>query len=371
MLAEMTIKANTLGRPVGALSLLVARTRAPVLAVVGSSGKTTTARLLGAMCREAGHPVTHGLGDALATAESLTADHRVVVELTPGLAAKAPDGLALVAVTGLVTDELAPGQSPAQVAQAYRRAVAAASTVVLNADDAKALSLAASARAPVRRTAVRARSADVTLRDGEVVALDAFLGLERRVCALADTALQAPALTADLLVATGAALSSGIPLEAVRRAALAFDPGPDRQELVGTRGRVRWVNDAAATRPGRAVAALGGWDGNLLVIAGGRDDGMPLGRWARATGNRAMFVLLFGGVAPRMAQALEGHDALSIIVRCADLDDAILTAARLAEPGDTVLFSPASEPASPTPPSPGERFRDLTMAPRARRAQAA
>ncbi len=367
MFAEPTLTMPPPARPISALGLLLDRSRAAVLAVTGTSGKSTTARLMAAMCREAGHPVTVGLGEALAGAEGHSPNHRVVLELTPSLAARAPDGLAVVAVTGLEADELALGERQALVAQAFRRAVAAADVgVALNVDDARASALAGVARAPVRRAAVRARAADVFVRNGEVMARDAYAGLEHRVCALADTALQPPPLTADLLVATAAALSAEVPLAAMRRAALAFDPGPDCQEYVGTRGRVQWVNDAAATRPGRAVAALDGWPGHLLVIAGGRDDGLPLGRWARATGSRAVCVLLFGSAAPRMAQALEQHDAVSITVRCADLDDAILTAARLAEPGDTVLFSPGCEPMNPAPPSPGERFRDLTMAPRRR-----
>jgi UDP-N-acetylmuramoylalanine--D-glutamate ligase len=372
MLVTTPLQVEPSQRPVGALALLLDRSPAPVMAVTGTSGKTTTARLLAAMCREAGHPVTFGLGDALGEAEGHTSRHRVVVEMSASLAARAPDGLAVVAVTGLATDELAPGQTSAEVARAFRHAVAAARHgVALNADDSKTLALAGAARAPVRRAGGRSVAADVFLADGEVVALDPYSGTPSRVCALADTALANPALTADLLVATAAAMSAEVPLEAVRKAALEYDPGPNRQEFVGTRGRVRWVNDAAATRPGRAVAALGGWEGTLLVIAGGRDDGLPLGRWARATGRRAFAVLLFGAVAPRMATALVDHDAQSIIVRCADLDDAILTAARLAEPGDTVVFSPASEPLNPMPPSPGERFRDLTMAPRSRRARAA
>jgi UDP-N-acetylmuramoylalanine--D-glutamate ligase len=372
MFATPTLMLDPSTRPVGALAMLLDRSPAAVLAVTGTSGKTTTARLLGAMCQEAGFPVTLGLADALGGAGAHTASHRVIVELTPSLASRAPEGLAVVAVTSLASDELAPGQSSAQVADAYRRAVACAQHgVVLYADDSRALALAGVARAPVRRAAVRARAADVFLRDGEVVALDPYTGSEQRVCTVSDTALQSPALTADLLVATAAAIEAEVPVAAVRRAAVEFDPGPDLQEFVGTRGRVRWVNDAAATRPGRSVASLGTWDGNLLVIAGGRDDGLPLGRWARATGGQAFAVLLFGGAAPRMAQALVEHDAVSVLVRCADLDDAILTAARLAEPGDTVLFSPACEPLHPNPPSPGERFRDLTMAPRARRVRAA
>lgn len=371
MLAETMIQWDQ-ARPVGALALLLDRSPAPVLAVAGTSGKTTTSRLLGAMCREAGHSVTLGLSEALAQAERHTSNHRVVVELTPQLAARAPDGLAVVAVTGLAADELAPGQSSGEVVDAYRRAVSAARVgVALNVDDARTQSLADVACAPVHRAAVRARQADVTLRDGEVVATDPYTGTMQRVCTLADTALTAPALAADLLVATAAALGADVPVDAVRRAAMGFEPGPERLEYVGTRGRVRWVNDAAATRPGRAAAALEDWSGNLLVIAGGRDDGLPLGRWARATGSRAVCILLFGAAAPRMARALDEHDAQSVTVRCADLDDAILMAARLAEPGDTVLFSPACEPTSPAPPSPGERFRDLTMAPRSRRARAA
>jgi len=371
MLRETPTQSLAPMRPGGALSAILAGCRAPVVAVAGASGKTTTAALIADMLYEAGHGVTLGLAEALAHCGSLTETDRVVIEMSSALAATAPPGLALLALTGLAADELGPSQVPADVAAALGQALAGARQIVVNADDARCLALAAMARAPVRRAAARNRVADATVRDGELVAVDPVSGVERRVCRLPDRVLASPALVADILVATAAALALGARIDDVRVAVLHFAPGPDRHELVAVRGRVRWVCDAAATRPGRTVAALAACDGPVHLVAGGRFGGQSLERWAPAARRVAASVLLFGPAGAPLADALVRVGGGAAIVRCADLDDATLAAGQLARAGDTVLFSPGCEPESPGPPAVGERFRDLVRSPRARRRAAA
>ncbi len=148
-------------------------------------------------------------------------------------------------------------------------------------------------------------------------------------------------------------------------------PSGDCLEVVGVRRGLSWISDAGATSPGRTVAALEALEGPVLLIGGGRYGGQPLGSWARAAGSRCTHVLLFGSGGEVMASALLDHGSDAVIVRCADLDDATLAAARLARRGDTVLFSPACDPDTARRPTPAERFRDLATMPRAARAEAA
>jgi UDP-N-acetylmuramoylalanine-D-glutamate ligase len=78
----------------------------------------------------------------------------------------------------------------------------------------------------------------------------------------------------------------------------------------------------------------------VVLIAGGLYGGQPLERWARAVAARAPHVLLFGPAAAPLTAALATVRATHRIVRCADVEDATAIAPRLAERGDTILFSP-------------------------------
>jgi len=358
-------------RPAGALASLLARSAAPVIGVAGASGKSTTAGLISAMLEADGFKVTLGLVEALAEADRLTPDDRVVVELTPPMIRGTPEGLALLVITGVVGDELAPGQLASEMSDALARAAeGTVGGIVVNADDPRALAIAAAAEVPVQRVSLADPWADATVRDEELVMLDPLIGLERRVCRLSDPALAMRTFATDLLLATAAAVTAGADVEAIRQIAGRSGPGANQCEVVRRRHRVTWISDASATRPGRSAATLAAFAEGLILIAGGRYGGQSLARWARAARRRARYVLLFGSAGDALGWALEAADGPAVIVRCADLEDAVAVAGRLAEPNDRVVFSPACEADTPGVPTPADQFRMLLAAPN-RRAEAA
>jgi UDP-N-acetylmuramoylalanine--D-glutamate ligase len=333
-----------------------------VIAVTGSSGKSTVVTLLRAMLRAAGLRVWASLDAACDRAERLTARDRVVLDLGWPVP-RHVEGLSMLVITGLSSDELAPGSTVAEAAEGMRRlARAADACVVVNGDDAQALSIALNARVPVRRTALADRTADATILDGEVVVTAD--GLSRRAGRIDETVFTAGALAGDLLVAATAALAAGARIADVRRAARHYVPPTDQFETLGSVCGVTWVCDAAATRPGRTAAMLDRVGSPVLLVAGGRYGGQPLRRWTHAATTHAAHVLLFGSAAPRLADALIAGGGLDRIVRCADLEDATMVARRLAVPGDTVIFSPGCAPDDGPPPGPRFRARALAMLPR-------
>jgi UDP-N-acetylmuramoylalanine--D-glutamate ligase len=329
----------------------------PVIVVVGSSGKSTVIALLRAMLRAAGLRVYASLDAAVHRADRLTPRDRVLLELDWGAAA-AIDELSVLVITGLASDELPPGMTVAEASEALRRLVRLARDgVVVNADDAHALALAAAARVPLRRVSLDDRSADAMLHDGEVLVADG--GLHRRAGRLDGTHLGNGALATDLLVAAAAALATGTRVPEVRRAAQHYRPLPDHFEIVGTATGVTWINDAAATRPGRSAAMLDRSTVPLVLIAGGRYGGQSLWRWARCAVLHSAHVLLHGPASLPMAEALIAAGGLDKIVRCADLDDALQVARKLAVPGDAVVLSPGCLPDGDV--DAGARFRESVL----------
>ena len=121
-------------------------------------------------------------------------------------------------------------------------------------------------------------------------------------------------------------------------AGLAFEGLPHRCELVPTRDGIRWINDSKGTNVGAALAAIGGADRPLVLIAGGQGkdaDFSPL-KSVMDPGVRA--VILIGEDAARMEKSLGLGDR---VWREPSLADAVSRARRISRSGDTVLFSPA------------------------------
>jgi UDP-N-acetylmuramoylalanine--D-glutamate ligase len=136
--------------------------------------------------------------------------------------------------------------------------------------------------------------------------------------------------------ATAAARAAGIADEHIAAALLTFPGVPHRLELVGERDGVRYVNDSKATNVAAALRALAAYAGEpVRLILGGSPKGEDFGPLAAALGPNVKSVHLIGAEAERIGEVIDGH-------RDGDLATAVAHAARLAEPGDVVLLSPAS-----------------------------
>lgn len=341
----------------GALRRLLAHCQAPVIGIGGTGQPELTMDLIAAMLKARGIRTAVGLGPALGQMDSLGPEDRVLIELGSGLLRQAAGGLAMLVLGGLAADELAPDQSAWELGDALARAATGtAGCVVANGDDARVLGLLAQAGVDPVRVSANGGGGMAFIRGDELVIVDPQLQLERRVCRLDQTLLRGPAFQSNLLLAAAAAAIAGAEVEDLRRTLGAYQPGPDRLQRVATRQRVRWYSDGAANRPGLSALALRSLAGERVVlIAGGRHGGQPLDRWRDAVGRHADAVLLYGSAGPDLAAALRSSP--SLVVRCADLEDAVGTAHSLAQAGSAVLFSPGCEPDDLLSPPPGEAFR--------------
>ena len=136
--------------------------------------------------------------------------------------------------------------------------------------------------------------------------------------------------------ATAAARAAGIGDDAIAEALRAFPGVPHRLEPVAEVAGVRYVNDSKATNVAAALRALAAYaDEPVHLILGGSPKGEDLGPLAAALGPNVKSVHLIGAEAERIGEVIDGH-------RDGDLATAVAHAARLAEPGDVVLLSPAS-----------------------------
>jgi len=121
---------------------------------------------------------------------------------------------------------------------------------------------------------------------------------------------------------------------------------------VRERNGVLWINDSIATAPERTVAALRSFSEPIVALLGGRDKHLPWTECAAEINGRGvngqqhvLHVVLFGEAADLIAEALAQHSrgagaAPVPITRCADLREAVDTAARIAQSGDVVLLAP-------------------------------
>ena len=145
---------------------------------------------------------------------------------------------------------------------------------------------------------------------------------------------------ANVLAAAAAALEMGATNGGITRALLDYPRLHHRVARVGNAGGVQYYDDSKATNPHATISAVRGFDridGKVVLVAGGRNKGLELSA-LRAVAPRLRGVVAIGEAAAEVEAAFSGAVPTA---RARSMQEAVVFAARRAQPGDVVLLSPA------------------------------
>ncbi len=320
---------------------------APIIAITGSKGKSTTTALVGHILRRSGFGVRVGgnIGDPLIreTVEA-RADEWVVAEVSSfqleGIREFSPRISVLLNVTA---DHLDRYPSMDEYAEAKYRVFAnqrSGDAFVGNADDEYCSRLRSGARtipsAQYWFSASGADGATIVLERGAIVRRAA--GDDERVALanVADLKLRGAHNVENAMAAALASLLAGATVEAVREGLRTFEPLPHRLATVTVADGITWVDDSKATNPDAVVKALESFEAPIVLIAGGKGKNTDFSDLGRAASHRAKAVVLIGESAKSIGSCVSGVP----VQYASSMEDAVDMAARLATPGDVVLLSP-------------------------------
>ena len=328
------------GVPVtGDIELFAQAATAPVIAVTGSNGKSTVVTLLGAMARRAGLDVRVGGNIGTPALDLITEQEPdlYVLELSSlqleTLSSLRPQAAAVLNVSADHMDRYPDLQAYAATKQSIFRQAA---VQVFNLDDALVSSLVDRTRPHTGFTCSVPDNGNYGL-----VVIDAQTWLARG----SEPIMPATAISmagqhnlANALAALAMGEAAGIPLASMVETLTEFRGLPHRMQYVGCGNNVRWFNDSKGTNVGAALAAIEGVDGQLVLIAGGDGKGADFTPLATALQGKGRAAVLIGKDAGVLETLLQGVVPLR---RATDMSEAVRFAAELAQPGDSVLLSPA------------------------------
>jgi UDP-N-acetylmuramoylalanine--D-glutamate ligase len=324
---------------IGDIELFARVATAPVIAVTGSNGKSTVTTLVGAMARRAGKDVRVGgnLGvPALDLIQEQEPDLYVLELSSFQLESVSSLRASAATVLNISADHLDRYDSLASYARAKQQIYRGAAVQVVNRDDPLACALADASGAMTGFTLQQPGGGDF----GVSVAGNAgwiAKGSEGWL-PVAEVRMPGRHNLANALAALALGEAAGLPRPAMLQVLREFQGLPHRTQWVGEYQGVRWFNDSKGTNIGAALAAIQGFDGPLILIAGGRGKGADFRQLAEGMDDRVKAVVLLGEAAHDIADALAGRFDTVFV---SDMTNAVHSAAALADTGDTVLLSPA------------------------------
>ena len=320
----------------------------PMLAVTGSDGKTTTTTIIASLLRQAGRSVHLGgnIGHPLlAESGGMRPEDLAVLELSSFQLMTMTRSPHIAVITNLAPNHLDVHKDYAEYIAAKKNIFThqtKSDVAVFNADNADTLRLSGKAEGRVRLfSRLREVEDGAFLRDGHIVVRGN--GEERTVMEVSDIRLPGVHNVENYLAAIAAA-DGLVPDGVIREFARTFGGVEHRIELVRTLDGVRWYNDSIASSPSRTIAGLNAFSQKVILIAGGKDKGIPYDALGPVVNEHVKLLILCGataGVIRRAVEQSENYAGLEIR-EVQDYHEAVDLARSRAVEDDVVILSPAS-----------------------------
>jgi len=319
--------------------------RGRIIAVTGTNGKTTTVHLLARMIQDAGltYVMAGNMGMPFtAVAESIPEKGVTILEVSSfqleTVKSFRPQVAAVLNITPDHLDRYSGMQAYVEAKARIMRKQTSKDILVLNAEDK--FSPLLSTQAPGRvLTFSREQPPEIEgvwVEKGKIKYR--FFGLGQGDLMSADELLIPGSHNLENALAVIAiGLTLGIPIRSMPRTLHQFRGVPHRLETVALLDGIRFVNDSKGTNVNAVIKALQSYDAPIVLILGGRDKQGEFTSLRELLAARARAVVVMGEAAETISHQIK--DAVQVI-REKELPAAVRSAAKIAQEGDVVLFSP-------------------------------
>lgn len=316
-----------------------------IIAVTGSDGKTTTTTLISKILSKAGYGVHIGgnIGNPLLhNAETISSQDVVVVELSSFQLMNMKYSADVSVITNLSPNHLDYHKDYDEYCDAKKNIFlhqTKEGKLVVNMNNERANLCALEAKGEV----VKFSLTDVSehgayYKDGEIFYDGEFI--------MKASDIRIPGVhNIDNYLAAISAVYPMVDKEDIRYVARNFEGVKHRLEFVREFRGIKFYNDSIASSPSRTIAGLKSFDQKVVLIAGGKDKGIPYDDIGAPIVEHVKALVLIGATASKIRTAVESQldDKSSLpIVEATTYIQAVKYALSLSRDGDIVLLSPAS-----------------------------
>lgn len=325
---------------------------AQVFAVTGSDGKTTTTTLIYKILTERGYNCWLGgnIGTPLLSKiDEVKATDKVVLELSSFQLMTIKDSPAVAVITNISPNHLDVHKSMQEYIDAKKNIFINQSDkdkLILNYDNDITRGFGDEAKGEVIYFSRNAGlDQGVSLQNNRIV-----YKKQGRVTEIvdADHILIPGVHNIENYMAAAAATFDYVKPETIATVATTFKGVEHRLEFVRELKGVKFYNGSIDSSPSRTAAALSTFKNKVILIAGGKDKGIPYDSMGQTIAEKVKCLLLIGPTAPRIEEAYNNYvnqtdiESEVKIIHCESYEEIVKKAYEEAVPGDCIILSPAS-----------------------------
>lgn len=311
-----------------------------IIAVTGSDGKTTTTTLIYKMMTAQGYKTWLGgnIGNPLlAETEKMKPEDKVILELSSFQLHTMKKSPKVAIITNLSPNHL-------DVHKDYREYIDAKKNIMLyqSAEDKLVVNAGNAETAKIGAEA-RGECVDFSSKASAYVHLDGNMIMRGKTPVLDITGIKIPGMhNVENYMAAIAAVEGLVSDDVIREVASSFGGVEHRIELVRILDGVRYYNSSIDSSPNRTVNTLNVFPEKVILIAGGKDKGIPYDDIGPAVAEHVKLLILIGKTSDKIEEAVKKSGYNGEIIRCTDYKDVVAEARARAQSGDAVILSPAS-----------------------------
>lgn len=319
-----------------------------IIAVTGSDGKTTTTSIIAELLKAAGYRVHVGgnIGNPLlCQADDMKESDIAVLELSSFQLMTMKKSPNIAVVTNLAPNHLDMHKDMQEYVNAKKNIFlhqTECDKLILNLDNDITAGFVDEGKGEVklfsRKTAV---TDGVFCKDG--IIYFAHGGVYDNIMNADDIFL--PGLhNIENYMAAFAAVDGLAAPDILSNVAASFKGVEHRIEFVRELHGVKYYNDSIASSPSRTIAGLRSFKQKVILIAGGKDKGVPFDILGSEIIEHTKALVLTGVTAPKIKEAVLNaenyYDGFEIAEE-SEFKDAVIAASKMAKDGDIVILSPA------------------------------
>ena len=331
---------------VGEVEIAYEVSKAPILGVTGTNGKTTTTSLLAAVLKEAEWDVYVGGNIGYSLSEQALAVPETGV-LVAELSSYQLESIDKFRTKGAILLNVTPDHLLRH--KTMERYQAAKENIFVNQelDDCTVLNFDTPIVADMAER-VKGRVLGISqiraVTDGAYFDTDTCYavlhGQSVPVITTKDIHIPGSHNIENILSVIALTYALGVKVEDIYSAISKFHGVEHRLERIRTLHGVTYYNDSKATNTDSTIKALESFTEPLILIAGGKDKMTDLEELMDLVKTNVKELILIGEAAQRFAEAAI-KAGVAHIHRCESMEEAVQLSARIAEDGDIVLLSPA------------------------------
>ena len=342
----LVLRLKEAGLPIwGEIELAYRCKKGDVLAITGTNGKTTTTALLGEIMKTA-YPHVHVVGNigipytGVVTEDT---DDTVTVAEISSFQLETIDAFCpcVSAILNITPDHLNRHHTMEAYIQAKKNVAinqTAEDTCVLNYEDEVLREFGETLQTKVLYfSSKRKLDKGIYLDDGNIIYRNPD---ECLVCNVKELKLLGVHNYENVMAAVAMAAAYGVPMDSIRKTIKEFAGVEHRIEFVAEKNGVAYYNDSKGTNPDAAIRGIQAMNRPTYLIGGGYDKQSEYKEWIESFDGKVKKLLLIGQTREKIAKEAE-ECGFTDIMLLDTFEDAVLTAAKLAEPGEAVLLSPA------------------------------